>query len=420
MKLLLLSLTSSLALATSSAATIYQEPELTDTNVPADEVAQQPLADAPLATHRTELLTLAFRSASSLPLEPHIKNRSRAQEGVVATYVELGQYRAARELASDIVNWRRGAALADLAWALASDGDNAHVPDLVEAAAESIEDTTAEQAQGWRRDRLRTKIARALLASGNPELAAKWSAGAADSEIARLAAEAARTMTVEQAREFLDTIDRVAKTMVFEQVMGTLEVAADLYGMHYADSELRTALEERIKAAWGLLPIGVRLTLLADMASGAVQYGDDEGALRLLTEATELMDSYPWGQMRNHVPLIARLAQGRAEAGDAEGARRELRRGLEVFLEGQAATPDVFQARALRPLAIAAHMAGEGELAGELFALTVEVGLHNPNARPRAEDLAATASEMAAIDFEPGPALWGALRGGLDGLKAPW
>ena len=247
MKLLLLSLTSSLALATASATTIFQEPEPTGTNVPADEApdeaAQQPLADAPLATHRKELLTLAFRSASSLPLEPHIKNRSRAQESVVATYVELGQYRTARELASDIVNWRRGAALADLAWALASDGDDAHVPDLVEAAAESIEDTTAEQAQGWRRDRLRTKIARALLASGNPELAAKWSAGAADSEIARLAAEAARTMTIEQAREFLDTIDRVAKTMVFEQVMGTLEVAADLYGMHYADEELRTALD---------------------------------------------------------------------------------------------------------------------------------------------------------------------------------
>ena len=57
----------------------------------------------------------------------------------------------------------------------------------------------------------------------------------------------------------------------------------------------------------------------------------------------------------NHVPLIARLAQSRAAAGDAKGAGVELRRGLAVFRAGQETTPDIFQARALRPLAVAAQ-----------------------------------------------------------------
>ena len=385
-----------------------------------EDPARKPLADAPLAGHRKELLELGFRSASALPLTPHIKTRSRAQEGVLMAYIDLGQLASARTRAAEVANWRRGAVLAEVAYADAKNGAGDHVADLVAAAAETLEELDEGETQAWRRDRVRTKIARALLADGKPELAATWSMGAEDSEVARLATEAAHTMTAEEARDYLETIDRVAEVMVFEQLVGTLEVAADLHGLHYMDAELRMDLEERIRGAWGLLPIGVRLSLLADMADGAAAHGDDTGALRLLDEAAGLMKDFPWAQMRNHVPVIARLAQSRAAAGDAEGASAELHRGLAVFRAGQESTPDVFQARALRPLAAAAHTAGEAELATELFALTVEVGLQNPNGRPRAEDLAATAAELAVIGFEPSPELWGALRDGLDGLKAPW
>lgn len=394
-----------------------------DAQVEAQAVVEnplKPLADARLNGSRRELLNLAFQSASALPLEPHIKNRSRAQEAVIEAGLELGQAKTVRTMIDEVANWRRGACLAELAYFCATHGDAARVLPLVEAASESLAQTDDDMAQGWRRDRLRTKMARALLAIGDGDGAAKWSQGAIDAEIARLAAEAARTMTLEQARNYLEGIDRVVSTTLFEQVMGTLEIAADLYGKLYADMELRAAFEAKIKASWKLMPIGVRLSLLAKLADGATNAGDQETALRLLDEATLMLDGYEWGQMRNHVPLIALIAEGRARAGDLDGAEGEIARGLATFKAGQAATPDVFQARALRPLAEASMALGKPELATELYTLTVQVGLLNPNSRPRAEDLAATAASMATHGFEPSAELWGTLRGALDSLGTPW
>jgi hypothetical protein len=417
MKFLTALVVSSALLALPLVAQAGADPQTQDAVV---EVKLAPLADARLDGARRELLNLAFQSASAMPLEPHIKNRSRAQEAVIEAGLELGQAKTVRTMIDEVANWRRGACLAELAYYCATHDDAARVLSLIESAAESLAQTDDDMAQGWRRDRLRTKMARALLAIGDGESAAKWSQGAIDAEIARLAAEAARTMTLEQARNYLEGIDRVVSTTLFEQVMGTLEIAADLYGMHYADAELRAAFETKIKESWKLMPIGVRLSLLAKLADGATNAGDQETALRLLDEATVMLDGYEWGQMRNHVPLIALIAEGRARAGDLDGAEGEVRRGLATFKAGQAATPDVFQARALRPLAEASMALGKPELATELYTLTVQVGLSNPNSRPRAEDLSATAASMATHSFEPSAELWGTLRGALNSLGTPW
>lgn len=379
-----------------------------------------PLRDAELVTWRRELLNVAFLSASAMPLEPHIKNRSRAQEAVIEACIELDQFATARRFVDEVANWRRGACLAELAHAFALQGDAGRVAELVDLAAESIDDTDDDMAQGWRRDRLRTKIARALLASGDADGAALWTGDAGDAEVARVAAEAARTMDALAAREYVDVIAEIASKTLFDQLMGTLEIAADLHARHYAHAELRGELEEAIKASWELMPIGVRITLLADLADGASAAGDFDNAGRLLDEATKLESGYPWGQMRNHLPIVARLAHSRALAEDVEGARVELGRGLAVFEAGAGATPDVFQARALRPLAEAAVRAGDAKLATELYTKTLEVGLHNPNSRPRAEDLAATATSMATAGYEPSPELWGALRDALGSLADPW
>ena len=44
------------------------------------EPAATTTADAPLAPLQSELLDLAYDAASAFPLEPHAKNRARAQE----------------------------------------------------------------------------------------------------------------------------------------------------------------------------------------------------------------------------------------------------------------------------------------------------------------------------------------------------
>ncbi len=73
------------------------------------------LADAPLVRYQSELLDLAFETATVIPIEPHIKDRSRAQEGVVAACIELAQPVRAVGYTEQIDNWRRGSAYGDLA-----------------------------------------------------------------------------------------------------------------------------------------------------------------------------------------------------------------------------------------------------------------------------------------------------------------
>ena len=65
---------------------------------------------------------VAFAAASAMPLNPHIKNRSRAQEVVVAACLELDQPQRAQRYIEQIANWRRGAGYADLAFHQAQQG----------------------------------------------------------------------------------------------------------------------------------------------------------------------------------------------------------------------------------------------------------------------------------------------------------
>ena len=80
---------------------------------------QQPSATStettPLAEWQQTLLDVAYRAVSGMPLNPHIKNRSRGQETVVVASLLLEQPDLARRYIGDIANWRRGAGYAALA-----------------------------------------------------------------------------------------------------------------------------------------------------------------------------------------------------------------------------------------------------------------------------------------------------------------
>jgi hypothetical protein len=81
---------------------------------------------------------------------------------------------------------------------------------------------------------------------------------------------------------------------------------------------------------------------------------------------------------------------------------------------------DVFRAEARRPAAEALAAMGAVDRAREVFAALIEEGAVNPNARPRAEDLALTAASLARAGIEPDEAMWARLRGIREGLVAPW
>ncbi|HSR88649.1 MAG TPA: hypothetical protein VLL07_06815, partial [Pontiella sp.] len=54
-----------------------------------------------------QMLELAFDGVSGMPLDPHIRNRARAQEKIVDAALELMQPELAARYAGEIPNWRQ-------------------------------------------------------------------------------------------------------------------------------------------------------------------------------------------------------------------------------------------------------------------------------------------------------------------------
>jgi hypothetical protein len=130
------------------------------------------LKDVPLETHRYELLDVAFSAASAMPAYPHIKNRSRAQEAVVKTCLELEQPQRAVSYIERIDNWRRGAGYAEIAFYCALRGSGDEAARYLDKAVE-----IAGRTEDWRRDRIRSKIAETYAYLGQTEEARKFEQG---------------------------------------------------------------------------------------------------------------------------------------------------------------------------------------------------------------------------------------------------
>ncbi|MDF1799347.1 MAG: hypothetical protein P1V81_09245 [Planctomycetota bacterium] len=391
---------------------------------PAAQVAPcESLADAPLAAWRLRLLDLAYGAASAMPLEPHVKNRSRAQEGVLVDCLELGLLGTAERFADGIANWRRGAALADLAYrSLESEreSDAAHVQRLLDAAQVSLQEQSSDEAQGWRRDRIATKMARVLVQLGELEAAQRLTLGATESELGRVQSELASGLDPEQLGAFRAEVARVVEVGVFEQVQAYLAICVQLHARFYGDAEERARLEQLVAASWTKMPVDLRVRWQLGLGTNALDAGDGESARRLLGQAADLFDDFEWRQARHELPLLADLGRAWVRAGRVEQARALVVRGLARFEAESPRIADIFQAETLRPFAEVLFLMGDREAARELFARVLEVGRQNPNGRPRAEDLAETCRSMARVGCEPTPELWSALVECYAELGAPW
>lgn len=380
------------------------------------------LTDQPIAAWRLELLDLAFRTASALPIQPHIKNRSRAQEHVVAECLALDQPRRASGYIERIANWRRGAGYADLAYYLAQAGETAAVQaylDLALEAAEAAEkdDNALESAQDWKKERVLLRIAQTHALLG--ERSARTAAGAANSASDDVAVADAMHAPAKAFDEELAQIDQIAATGSFDQVRQALEDCAQLFDRFHADAERRSRAEEKIKSSWGKLPIQVRLELLMQLSGFALDHADSRKALELIEEAHVLMGSTRWTP-DHQIPLVARLATLRHRAGETQKARTETEGALAMFDEQRERIVNIDRSDVLRALAEAYASMSDGGAAAKLYTRAVEAGVENPNSRPRAEDLSAACCSMARHEIEPDAALLARMIQIHERLGVPW
>jgi len=371
-------------------------------------------AEPTISPFQIDLLDLAFRAAGSIPRDPHIKDRSRMQELVVATWMTLDQPDRALVLIPKIDNWRRGACYAELALYEARRG-NSDEADRLMALAEQV----AESADEWRRDTLNVKLASVHAWLGRQQRADQLESGAGESEIGKVDAALAARLDETKFDEQLKEIDERRASGHFDVVRNALDECVQLFDRFYANEERRAFVEARVRESLASMPVSIRLDLLMHLCRAALKHEDKPKALALVNDAQKVLDSYGW-LPEDQIPLQAKLIALRHAAGDMERATGDAAATLVFYERNRERIVDVFRAAALRPLAEAFHAMRDSEAALNVYKAAAQEGAVNPNSRPRAEDLTATCCSMAAIGFEPDAELWSLMRRIVEDLRDPW
>lgn len=376
-------------------------------------------ADATLDESRVALIDLAFRTASLLPLNPHVKDRARAQEKVVAACLKLDQPARAASYIPQIPGWRRGSAYADLAFYYAERGHPQRVPHYLRLALEVAEAENGPTAQEWRRDAIRIKVARTHALLGNTRESALYETGVVPAESGKVDVIRARTLPPENYESTVDALDAVVANGSFDQVKHALQTCAELFDRFHDDEDRRAAMAERVRTGYAKLPVLVRARLMMRLVSAALDHGDTKHALELISETTAMLEQRRW-RLRDRMPLSAELAVLHHRAGEVGQARADVDKLLETFEKRRLEIVNIYRADVLLPIAEAFDALGDGAQALAVYKQAVEEGVVNPNSRPRADDLVATCCSLALTGVVPDKALKTRLDEVHEALGNPW
>lgn len=385
-----------------------------DERTASQSMKSEPLANKDIEAFKIELLGLAFDAATAIPVHPHIKDRSRAQEAVVVACLELEQPFRALSFIEKIEDWRRGAGYADLAIYSAMHGHDKDIQrflDLAEKVSETNED--------WRKDRIRAKIAQTYTILGRDKEAEKYSTDLENSETGKTSHTKAKIGGEEDFGAQVRDLDALLAPGNFDITQNALRAYVQVYGKYYENPGRRELVEKKIKEACSKQPEFYRFQILLDMGDHALAHGDNKKALDLVNEARLILDMNTW-HLEHQLPMIARMVRLRFGAGETERAKSEADEALALFEKEKESVVNIYRAGALRPLAQAYQFMGLNDAALAVFNKTVDEGLGNINSRPRAEDLSATLVAMAESGFEPDAALWEKVRQIGKGLGEPW
>ncbi len=378
------------------------------------------LADAPIAKYRIELLDLAFEAASSFPIDPHIKNRSRAQEAVILTCFQLGQLKRVRGYIDRVDNWRKGAALADFANECWIRGDRARAEDALQKATEVAESCSKDlTAQAWRPSRILAKVARVYLLMGEKDQASGIARKVIATETGPM--DAALVDGVERSGfdDALKDIDATLLSGDFDQVRNALSSCVRMFDRFYGDADRRALLEDRVRHGYEKLPLDVRITLILDLARSCLRKQDSGKARELILAAQAHLNEADW-LPRQEIPLQCQIAVLQEEAAQPEKARKQVARALGLYEKKRESVYDIYRAGLLRPIAEALVALGDTAQALQLYKMAADAGMENPNSRPRCDDLVATCCSLARNGFEPDAELKAKLIQNRKALGQPW
>ena len=376
------------------------------------------VTDAPLDDMRERLMELAFDAVSRFP-DLHEKSRCRAQEKVAATALQLDQPMRALRYTNAISNWRRGSCLADIGHYCVTHDAAEEGERYASLAAEIVLSEDMADEQQWRRDRIRSKIARVYLELGREGDAQAVTVGLEESQMGGLIRAQASSFTEADFDAQLERVDAIVASSQLDQVQNGLSLCVELYRRFYGSEELRDRSLEKLKTSWERVPAGLRIEQLMAMAEIAVEHDDAATAKTLYGEIEAVRAKFPMSP-EYEISMAGRLAYLRHSFGETEEARKDINAALTRFEQEWERIGRVFRAGTIRPLAESLHRMGATDASLALFRRVVDIGADNKNARPRANDFNDTCLAMARLGVVPDKGLWSRLEAIRDGLQEPW
>jgi hypothetical protein len=374
------------------------------------------IKDKPIALFQKELLNIAFNTATSIPVHPHIKDRSRAQEDVVSACLKLDQPNLVPGYIEKIDDWRRGDCYADLAFYCVRHGQRDNVQKYLDIAKQIADN---ENSQDWRKDTIKVKIAKTYSLLGDSKRADVYEANVVESETGKVEAVKAATSDAASFDECLKALGELVAKGNFDITRNALDAYIQLFDRFYTDPNLRWVAEEKLKASFNKVPVFIHIELLEKLAGIALDHKDKVKALALVNEAQDLVVNHQW-QLEFRIPIEAKLIELRFRAGNKQKAQNDAAALRDLYNAEGKKIVDIYRAKTIRPLAEAYKSMDDTKAALSIYKLAIEEGTANPNSRPRAEDLSATCCSMALSAVEPDAELWNRINHISGALGEPW
>ena len=378
--------------------------------------AATPVAPAVAAEEswRETWTDFAFEVASAIPTEIHGRDRAKTQQAVVSALIAQGKLLRASQLAPAIRGWRQGEALAEIALAYAKAGKPDEARSLARQALALVPSLL-----DWQRERVNVMVGRVYVWLGEQDEATKLEQGVGESEMGKVAAARAGKFPAEHFDAQMAGLEDWIKTKNFDLVRNSVDVALEFYPACLTDAARRGRVEALVAAANDQLAFDLRVSNLLRMADIVRAAGEAEAARCFVAKADSVATTSKWVP-EDAVFQRARVARAKARCGQREQALADLEAALSQFDASREQIVDIFRAQPLRAVAEAYAELGERDRALAVYLRAIEEGSRNPNARPRAEDLSATALSMASSGVEPDDAVAARLRAVRAGLAEPW
>jgi hypothetical protein len=373
-------------------------------------------SDKQIAAFQKDLLNIAFEAATAIPVKPHIKDRSNAQQAVVKACFKLDQPLLASSYIPKIENWRNGLCYANLGFYYAKSGFVEQSELYLELAAQIAQ---KDHGQEWRNNRINAAIAKTRKKLGQADLSGKINKDLSDSETDSMAAAKAKVDIETSFSEQIKALDSLIEVGDFAVKKYTLEVYAGLFNKYYDDQKIRHEIEEKIKNSWHKIPVFVRVDLLMNMVRFSLEHGDKKHALNLVDETQIMIENHRW-PLNTQISFLARLAGLHFQAGDPELAVTQVNAAFALFKSNKVQIVNIYRAETLIPLAEAYNFMRKTDQSLEVYKLAAEESIENPNSRPWAKDLCAICCSMALNAVEPDEHLNKRITQICEELGQPW